>query len=188
LGLCDVKNRQLLDQTISKQMKKCLPLLAVALLLMAISPVAAIPVHGTFNGVVTGVNGSGAAYPIGTPVTGSYGYDPDLLDGNQTTYNDPSVFFFINIGGQPFAYYLPLLSGLSFSVDANGMPVFGGAAGVWDLYISGNFLGLRTGPGSSFYINSQVTYDAPTVPDAGTASFLMGIALASVVVARRFIR
>ena len=169
------------------KMNKCLPLLATALWLMATSPVAAIPVFGTFSGAVIGSGIGLAAYPVGTPVTGSYGYDPDLLNGNQTSYNDPSVFFSISIGGQPFAYYVPLLSGLGFSVDASGMPVFGSAGGLWDLYISGGFLGLRTGPGSSIYINSEVTYDAPKVPDAGMTSLLMGLALASVAVVRRFI-
>ena len=169
------------------KMNKCLPLLATALWLMATSPVAAIPVFGTFSGAVIGSGIGLAAYPVGTPVTGSYGYDPDLLNGNQTSYNDPSVFFSISIGGQPFAYYVPLLSGLSFSVDANGMPVFGSAGGLWDLYINGGFLGLRTGPGSGFYINSEVTYDAPNVPDAGMTSLLLGIALTGVAVVRRFI-
>lgn len=169
-------------------MNKWLPFLAAALLLAAVPPVVAIPVHGTFCGVVTEVNGGGI-YPVGTTVTGSYGYDPDFMNGNQTgSFTDPSVFFLINLGGQPFAYYIPLLSGLSFSVDAKGIPMFGSAASTWNLSLgAGGFLGLFGGPGDSYY-RSLITYEAPTVPDATTSCFLLGIAWASVAGFRRCIR
>jgi hypothetical protein len=170
-------------------MKNWLPFLAAVLLLTAVSPVAAIPVHGTFGGVVTEVNGVGGIYPVGTTVAGSYGYDSALLNGNQTgSFTDPSVFFFVSLNGQPFAYYIPLLSGLSFSVDASGVPMFGSAASTWNLALGeGGFLGLFGGPGDSYY-RSRIIYDAPTVPDATTTSCLMGIALASLAGFRRVIR
>jgi hypothetical protein len=167
-------------------MKKWCSVAAAALWLTAITPAGAIPVDGTFSGVVTGTGGGLVSYPVGTIVTGSYGYDPALLNGNQTSYTDPSVFFLINIGGQMFANYTPQTSGLSFWVDENGIPVFGSAGQSWDLYINGDSLGLSTFGDN--YINAQVTYSTPSVPDAGTTSFLMGIALSGLAFTRRFIR
>jgi hypothetical protein len=159
-------------------MKKILPLFVAALLVISSSPTGAIPVYGTFSGAVTGTGGGLVSYPVGTPVTGSYGYDTD-----RSWYD-----FLVNIDGQPFAGWSSHnYSGLSFTVDANGMPVSGSAAGLWDLYIgSGGYLRLSTFGDN--YINAQVTYSTPSVPDAGTTSFLMGIALSGLVVFRRFSR
>ncbi len=155
----------------------------------AISPVAAIPMHGTFSGTVTGTNGWVVSYPLGTLVTGSYGYDSDLLNGNHTSYSDPSVFFQINMDGLAFAGYTPGTSGLGFSVDANGMPVSGSAGQLWDLYIgSGGFLSLISGLGpDNNRIIAQVTYNTPVVPDAGTTIFLLGMAWVSLVFVRHFL-
>jgi hypothetical protein len=162
------------NQSTGTFMKKYLPALAAALLLIAISPAGAIPIYGAFSGEVTGTGGGLVSYPVGTPVTGNYGYDTAV----------PWYNFVVDIAGQPFAGWDYSPSGLSFSVDANGFPVSGSAGGTWDLYInSGGVLGLSTFGNN--YISAQVTYSTTSVPDASATWFLMCVALSGLVYAKR---
>ena len=179
------KNKQQLNQTTGEYMKRHLPSLAAAFLLIAVSPVEAIPVYGTFSGAVTGTGGTLVSYPVGTPVTGNYSYDFALLNGNHTSPLDSTLTFVVYIDGQGYGYSALNGSGLGFSVDANGRPVSGSAAGSWDLLISSGGLTLWTFGNN--YVSAQVTYATPSVPDAGATSSLLGIALAGTAVARRFI-
>ena len=169
-------------------MTKYLASLAAILWLAAAFRVEAIPVHGTFNGTVTGTSGWVSSFSLGTVVTGSYGYDPALLIGNQTSYSDPAVFFLIYIDGLAFAGFTPGSSGLSFSVDANGMPVLGGAGQLWDLSIRSDGFSLVNGPApDNNSLTAQVTYHAPVVPDVVSTLFLLGVALLSLVLVRHLL-
>ena len=160
-------------------MKRHLPSLAAALLLIAISPLEAIPVYGDFSGAVTATRGTLVSYPVGTPVTGNFRYDNSDPNGYES--------FVIYIDGDGYGYTSENRSGLSFGVDANGFPAGGTAGGAWDLYIgNGGSLGLSAF--GDYGISVQVTYEITGVPDAGATSLLLGIALAGVAVTRRFIR
>jgi hypothetical protein len=100
---------------------------------------------------------------------------------------DPFLSFHVAINGTGFAGWQADPNGLGFAVDAAGLPVVGGAAGLWDLGIGqGGALGFRTGGGISGG-TATVTYEiVRVVPDACTTSILMGIAWASLAVIRRF--
>jgi hypothetical protein len=182
---CEVSDNKP-NHEIGEQMKSYLSSLAAVLLLMSISPVKATAIRGTFDGVITD---AGGYFPlaVGTDVTGHFRYDPDDLQvdsyGNRwTSEKDPSVLFEVdNLGGWDHD------GGLLFSVDANGFPSRGGAAGRYDLGI---------GPGGNLgfwdfdiaFGRAKVTYAMSTrVPECGATSSLMVIALASLVVVRRFI-
>jgi hypothetical protein len=152
-------------------MKKDIPSLAVALLLIVIAPANAIPVYGTFSGAVTATGGTLVSYPIGTAVTGNFEYASDMS----------SFTFVIDLAGQAFAGWGTPMSGLAFSVDANGFPVSGTAAGPWDLYISsGGGISLNTF-GNNF-IHAQVSY---TTPEGTTTFFLLSLAWAGVAWGKR---
>jgi hypothetical protein len=167
--------------------KYVLSFVAVSLL-MAVSPARAIPVSGTFSGIVTfsaGTSGDYYYYPAGTPVTGTYEYTPALLNDGSTGFADPTASFQVDINGQDFGW-----SGdfLDLSVDANGMPVSGSGIGVWDLFLGiygPGFVGMNA---SGIYsISAQVTYSTPsttppTVPDAASTSCLTGIAMLALAV------
>jgi hypothetical protein len=153
---------------------------------MAISPAKAIPVYGTFSGFVTysaKTSDGYYYYPDGTPVTGTYEYSPDLLIGGSTDYSDPTAYFQININGQEI--YSWFGNNLDLSVDANGMPVSGSGAGVWNLFLhSGGSEGMNA---TEYSILAQVTYSTPsstpaTVPDIASTSCLTGIAMLSLAV------
>ena len=150
-------------------MKKHLSSFAAALLLVSISPLHATTISGTFSGVVTGKGGVIFPYALGAPVAGTFHYDSNPLVVDYS--------FVVEIDGEGFAGWNSLLNGLSFSVDANGFPQFGHAAGLWDLGINGGNLGFVTFGDN--YGSAQVTY---ATPDAGTTLSLMGIVLAGLVV------
>jgi len=163
-----------------------------AILLLATSPVRATLIYyGIFSGTVISSTGPDAAqFPVGTPVTGTFSYDHDLLFVNsfgqlQTLLNDPACSFLVNIGGYTFGY--PADSSLTFTVGANGLPISGNANGWWDLSFGNGYIGLVE-MGLTSYVDSQVTYSISSIPDAGASSILLGIALASVAVTRRFFR
>lgn len=79
-----------------------------------------------------------------------------------------------------------ILIGLSLVLDANGIPVYAVGAGSWDLYLGGENLSMTTFGNN--YVWVHLTYEAPAVPDAGTAFFLRAIALSGVLVRRSFVR
>ena len=150
---------------------------------MAVSPAKAIPVYGTFSGFVTysaKTSDGYYYYPDGTQVTGTYEYTPTFLSGNSTHYSDPTAFFQVSINGQQF--YTWSGNNLNLSVDANGMPLSGSGAGVFDLFFgtygSGD-VAMTTG---YYIIDAQVTYSTPSdpspmVPDIASTSCLMGVAM-----------
>jgi hypothetical protein len=167
--------------------KYVLSFVAVSLL-MAVSPARAIPVSGTFSGIVTfsaGTSGDYYYYPAGTPVTGTYEYTPALLNDGSTDFADPTAFFQVDIDGLVFGW-----SGdnLNFLVDANGVPVSGSAVGVWDLFLGTYSPGGVGMTASGIYsIGAQVTYSTPsttppTVPDAASTSCLTGMAMLTLAV------
>lgn len=161
-------------------MKKNFELLTLAFLFIALSPAGAIPMVGYFYGVVT--SSSGGMDPVGTPISGSFGYDPSWLVNGHTSYSDPSVFF--QFGG--LGIYTPLLTGLSFTVDANGFPVMGSAGGAatFDLSIRpGGLVGIYTASGA-ISEGAQVTYTFASVPDPGRTWCLLGMSLFGVVAGR----
>lgn len=176
--------------------------LCAAFGLVSISPVHATMIYyGIFSGTVTSTTGWVAPYPVGTPVTGTFSYDYDLLSPPDseglrwTGHTDPKTIFNVNIDGRPFAsYYNTLnLEALGFSVDANGLPVSGG-------FYSTYRWSLDIGSGGALYlswiqtisdpqlIGAHVTYTISSVPEAAATSFLLGIALAGIGAAKRLMR
>jgi hypothetical protein len=172
-------------------MRTCVLSVVAVLLLLAMSPARAIPVSGTFSGMVTfsaGSSGDYYYYPAGTEVTGMYEYTPALLTGGSTAFADPTAYFEMDINGQKFSW-----SGnnLGFSVDANGEPVSGNGIAAWDLFLGTygpGFVGMNA---SGIYsISAQVTYSTPfttpsTVPDTASTACLTGIAMLALAVFRR---
>ena len=166
---------------------------AATLLVITISAAKAIPVYGTFTGIVTYSANTGDGYyyyPDGTPVTGTYGYSPDLLIGGSTKNSDPTAYFQVDINGKDVFTWSG--NNLNLSVDANGVPVSGSGDGVFDLFFgtygSGD-VGMTTG---YYTIDAQVTYSTPSdpssvVPDAASTACLAGMAMLSLAVFGRFI-
>jgi len=160
---------------------------AAVLLLLTISAAKAIPVYGTFSGIVDETAGGYYSFAYGTPVTGIYEYTPALLTGNSTAFADPTAYFQININGQ----YLQSWSGdlLNLSVDANGVPVSGSGIASWDLHLASDSAGMDAG---EYFILAQVTYSTPSyenaaVPDTASTLCLTGIAMLGLAVFRRLI-
>jgi hypothetical protein len=156
---------------------------AAVVMLMTISAARAIPVYGTFSGIVTYSSDASDGYysfAYGTPVTGSYEYTPDLLVGGSTEFADPTASYQININGQ----YLQSWGGnlLNLSVDANGVPVSGSGIASWDLHLASGSAGMDAGV---YFILTQVTYSEPSpsypaaVPDTASTACLTGIAMLS---------
>jgi hypothetical protein len=150
---------------------------------MTISAAKAVPVYGTFSGIVihSAITSDGYYnYAYGTPVTGTYEYSPTLLTGNSTHYSDPTASFQISVDGQEL--YSWSGNNLNLSVDANGMPVSGSGAGVWDLFLNTFGPGTMSVDVAEYSISAQVIYSAPSdpsamVPDTASTSCLMGVAM-----------
>ena len=161
---------------------------AAVLLLMTISAAEAIPVYGTFSGIVDETGGGYYSYAYGTPVTGIYEYTPAFLTGGSTAFADPTAYYQIDINGQ----YLQSWSGdlLNLSVDANGVPVSGSGIASWELHLaSGGSAGMDAG---EYFILAQVTYSTPSynnpaLPDGASTACLTGIAMLSLIVFGRLI-
>jgi len=163
---------------------------AAVLLLMTISAARAIPVYGTFSGVVTysaKTSDGYYNYADGTPVTGTYEYTPSLLIGGSTDFSDPTAFFQININGTEL--YSWFGNNLNLTVGANGAPVSGSGAGVWNLFLSSGSEGMNA---TEYSIDAQVVYSTPTttsatVPDTASTACLTGVAMLSLAVFGRLI-
>ncbi|HEX4350588.1 MAG TPA: hypothetical protein VH251_09375 [Verrucomicrobiae bacterium] len=163
---------------------------AAVVLLMTISAAKAIPVYGTFSGIVTYSAQTSDGYytfAYGTPVTGSYEYSPDLLIGGSTAFADPTAYFQIDINGQ----YLQSWGGnlLNLSVDANGVPVSGSGIASWDLHLASGSAGMDAGV---YFIDAQVTYSTPSyadpaVPDTASTACLTSVAMLSLIAFGRLI-
>ena len=182
LFYCVLSLKSRIDQM--NNMRTYRQLFGAALLLITISSAKAVPIYGTFSGIVTSVFGTGGYPPCadGDTVTGIYEYTPALLTGGATDFSDPTANFQININGTPFAGWSG--NSLNLIVGANGEPVSGSAAGGWQLFL-GTYGPGDVGMTAAVYsIGAEVTYSTPsaTVPDTASTFFLSGIALLSVAV------
>jgi hypothetical protein len=186
-----------LIKEIGGPMKTYLVSVASSLLLVSTLSVEANNiVFGEFSGVLLSWTG-GAQYPftVGDPVTGTFQYDRDLLTGDGSTgYFDPSLEFSVSIDGKGFIRFSQNVEpdgrvihpvSFSFYVDANGFPSVGNGASLFDVGISpGGDIGFNSW--GVYHGFAHVTYSIVGIPDGGATSILLGVALASLAVVRRF--
>ena len=176
-------------------MKTYLVSLASSLLLVSTSSVQAKNiVWGEFSGVLVSWHG-GWPYTcaVGDPVTGTFQYDRDLLRGGGTFPFDPSLEFSLSIHGGPSIRFSQNVEpdgqvihpvSFGFYVDANGFPSDGNGASLFDVGIwQGGGIGFNSY--GRYHGAAQVTYSIVTA-DSGTTSLLLGVALASLAIVRRF--
>jgi hypothetical protein len=178
-----------------------LSLIAMGLLMALVSPAHATLINGTFSGTISGgaiseINGSYIYRPVGTPVTATFSYDtaylsaPDASGNRQDSFFDPVFYFTLLVGGSPFAEYFngtnPGADAISeFMVNADGLPVTGRGSGGWDMYFGPGTIDLYQPPYDALAASINGTF---SVPDAAGTSWLLGMAVTALVIARRFTR
>jgi hypothetical protein len=177
-------------------MRTYLVYIASSLLLLSLSSVPAKNiVWGEFSGeLVSWTGGWPYTCAVGDSVTGTFQYDRDLLTGDGSTgYFDPFLEFSLSVHGGPSIMFSQNVEpdgrvihpvSFGFYVDANGFPSAGNGASLLDVGISpGGGIGFNSY--GRYYGAAQVTYSIVT-PDNGTTSILLGVALTSLAVVRRF--
>jgi hypothetical protein len=169
--------------------------LASSLLLLCLSSAQAKNiVWGEFSGeLVSWTGGWPYSFAVGDPVTGTFQYDRDLLNGDGSTgYFDPSLRFSVSVDGQGIIGFSQNVEpdgrvihpvSFGFYVDANGAPSAGNGASVFDVALwEGGGIGFNSY--GVYQGAAQVTYTVFT-PDTGTTSILLGVAWAGLAFVRR---
>jgi hypothetical protein len=182
-------------------MKQKIISMTLGLLLFSVLSAAAVPVSGTFSGVISGgaisqIGGSFIYRPVGTPVTAMFSYDTDYLSaadafGNrQDSFFDPAFYFLLLLDGSPFAAYAngtsPGADAMSlFKINADGVPVSGHGTGGFEIFFSPDSISLYQPPFDTLAVSANGTF---LVPDSTATFWLLGLTGAGLVVGRHFSR